>query len=730
MPHSIVKCRICGNHNLVDIFNVGEQAITSRFPAPDEPDPPIIPMVLTQCRASKECHDACCLVQMRHTVPPGEMYLQTYGYRSGVNKTMITHLKGIHDEMVAKHIELSIGDVVLDIGSNDGTLLSFYSNKLQRLGIDPTGSQFEQYYEPGVALVPDYFSKDTFVQAVGSDTKAQCVTTISMFYDLPDPLGFMRDVADILDASKGIWIMEQSYLPSMLEENSFDTICHEHLEYYALHQIQWMVDKAGLRIFDVSKNDCNGGSFRIYICHNTASYETNLMNINEMMRFEINLAINTSEPFVAFQKRCEDQKRRLQLFMKCAKQQGRDVYLYGASTKGNTLLQYYGLDATMIVGAAERNPVKFGRRTPGTNIPIFSEDEVRRKNPPYMLVLPWHFREEFLARESYYLDNGGQFIFPLPVASIVSNKKRALITGASGQIGHYLIDELVKQGYHVYGTSRRVGVKDSRVFYFPTPDHHDVVGWEDLIEFIRPDEVFHIAAQTSSIRSIEKPIESLDVNGTLTGILLDVIHRKLPQARFIHANSTELFKGCSNGVTVNEETPFHPRTPYAIGKVASYWLVRYYRDVHGLACCSGILTNTESPLRSDEYVTQKVCKYLKHVQNGGNRGLKLGNIEVHRDWMHAADATTALIQMINQDSGCMQDCIIATGETHTVREWVEHAVDLAGFKSLCDAGIEEDCTKNRVYEPIARLTYDNSRLKSLGWQKNYSFKNIIAHMMD
>lgn len=723
----IDRCRICGSEHLLDVFDVGSQSITSRFPAFDEPDPPVMPMIVTQCQGD------CGLVQMRHTVPPNDMYFQTYGYRSGLNTTMTAHLEGIHKEMVSKHKGLRDGSIVLDIGSNDGTLLSFYSEIFQRIGVDPTGMQFIQYYPQDVQLIADFFTRSTFENAVGKDRMAQCITTISMFYDLPDPLGFMQDVADILDPMTGIWIMEQSYLPTMLDRNSFDTICHEHLEYYALHQIQWMVERTGLRIFDVSTNDCNGGSFRISICHNNALYDTNSEDIDRMLQNEMHLEILTPRPFYAFKERCTHQKRRLQLLVQAAKRQDRTIYLYGASTKGNTLLQYYGLDGSMIDGAAERNPIKYGRRTPGTNIPIMCEDDVRAKNPHFMLVLPWHFREEFMCREEAYLEKGGRFVFPLPTISIVSKKPKVLVTGASGQIGEYLITQLVDKGYEIYATSTDTRQqKDARVFYFESPGHHDICGWKDIIELVQPEHFYHLAAYTSSVRSIESPVETIDVNGTLTCTILEALRQVQPHTRFVQTNSTELFKGCTTTNVLDESNiAFHPCTPYAIGKLASYWIVRYYREIHGMRCCSGILTNTESPLRSTEYVTQKVCTYLKEKTELGNttRTLHLGNIDVYRDWVHAEDAAAALIAMMNQDK--MKDCIIASGNSHTVREWIDTAVSLAGYKTMEEAGITANSDVYRIYEKTNDKcdVYNNSLLKSLGWKCTYSFTDIVQSMM-
>jgi hypothetical protein len=400
----VSSCRICGS-NLKDVFDMGVQAVASRFPAKDEADPPSAPLVLVKCQGE------CGLVQLKHTVSADEMYTHAYGYRSGLNESMRAHLKTVVDDLY-KYVTVKDGDVVLDIGSNDGTLLFWHDKKATRVGIDPTGSQFKEYYDNDVTLVPDFFTYDTYSKALG-ERKARCVTTVSMFYDLPDPLQFMKDVAQILDPY-GVWIMEQSYMPTMLETGSYDTICHEHLEYYCFKQIEWMTKRAGLRVVDVSLNDCNGGSFRVTLCHDSAPYPTNVDNVQKI------IAKDSTADIEAFVVRSEKHRQDICALLQRLKDEGKSVYLYGASTKGNTMLQYCGIGSNFITSAAERNPMKFGCRTPNTGIPIVSEAEVRQAKPDYMLVLPWHFRSGFIEREREYLENGGKLIFPLPVIDIVS----------------------------------------------------------------------------------------------------------------------------------------------------------------------------------------------------------------------------------------------------------------------------------------------------------------------
>lgn len=409
---AISYCRICRNSELISIFDLGSHALSSRFPTKDEPDPIEAPLVLVKCDDTND-QSHCGLLQLSHNVSADELYLQHYGYRSGLNATMPQHLTSLVREIEDK-ANIHEGDIILDIGSNDCTLLKAYSlgDKLKRVGIDPTGKQFSQYYPEDVCLLPTFFDQDIFVAKYG-DSKAKVVTTISMFYDLPDPVAFARDIKAIL-ADDGIWVTEQSYCVTMLERNSFDTICHEHLEYYTLKQLKYIADKVGLKIIDVSLNECNGGSFRITLAHDHADVKVNEESVSVLLKKEEELALHTLKPLHEFIERCESMKEDLMDFLVSQKKADKSVYLYGASTKGNTLLQYYGLDQSIITAAAERNTEKYGRRTPRTNIPIVPEKEMREKRPDFLLVLPWHFKKEFLEREREYLENGGTIIFPMP----------------------------------------------------------------------------------------------------------------------------------------------------------------------------------------------------------------------------------------------------------------------------------------------------------------------------
>jgi len=415
----IKKCRICENPDLIPILDLGVHALSGRFPSEDEPDPPKAALELVKCNDTKRSN-ACGLLQLKHSVSLEEMYLHSYGYRSGINQTMRLHLKGIVQH-VQEIVDLHTSDVVLDIGSNDATLLKYYKIPgLRKIGIDPAGEQFLEYYTEDIKLISDYFNLSNYFSA-SAGKQAKAITSIAMFYDIEAPMNFVEEIKKVLHPD-GIWVLEQSYMPTMLEMNSFDTICHEHLEYYSLKQIDWMLRKNDLRIFDVEFNNINGGSFRVYVCHNNSVFKSNQKKINQVFSNEEKLKLHSELPYKEFNERVLRIKNELYNFLATEKAKGKSIYIYGASTKGNVLLQFCNIDNALITAAADKNPEKWRCRTPVTNIPIISEEEARKAKPDYFLVLPWHFKEEFIKREVDFLASGGKFIFPLPKIEIIGYK--------------------------------------------------------------------------------------------------------------------------------------------------------------------------------------------------------------------------------------------------------------------------------------------------------------------
>ena len=413
MFREIKQCRICGNNDLAPVLSLGVQSLTGVFPKSRKQQVTCGPLELVRCHGSHE--NACGLVQLKHSFDLQEMYGDNYGYRSGLNNSMVRHLQEkVHN--ILKMVILAKGDLVIDVGSNDSTLLQAYGDKGYLLaGIDPTGKKFREYYPPHINLIPDFFSGD-MVQKYFGNKKAKIVTSISMFYDLESPIDFSRQVCDVL-ADDGLWIMEQSYLPAMIEKNAYDTICHEHLEYYSLRQIRWICDKVGLKIIDVEENSVNGGSFSVVLAKLGSSYEQNEANIRKLLGREKDLSLEIT--YRNFKERVFDHQKSFIEFVR-EKKAGHELVLgYGASTKGNVILQFCGFTVEDIPYIAEINEDKFGAFTPGTHIPIISEKEARQMKPDYFMILPWHFKDNIIAREREYLKSGGRLLFPLPAIEVV-----------------------------------------------------------------------------------------------------------------------------------------------------------------------------------------------------------------------------------------------------------------------------------------------------------------------
>lgn len=391
------------------MFSLGEQFLTGVFPKTEKEDVSKGPVDMVWC-------PHCGLLQLKQSYSLQEMYGDNYGYRSGLNSSMVEHLDR-KVKSLENLVNLKESDLVLDIGSNDATSLKAYTTKCKKVGIDPTGIKFKEYYGSDIALIPTFFSYNAVVNS-GISQKAKIITSIAMFYDLEDPSLFVEDVEKCLD-DDGIWHFEQSYMPSMLRMESYDTICHEHLEFYSFKVIKNLLDSKGLRVFDVTLNSINGGSFAVSACKKNAKYKTNSTIINWMLQQEKDLRLDTITPYRDFAQKALHHKENLRNLVESLVADGKRIIGYGASTKGNVLLQFCGLDRRHIPYVAEINSDKFGKYTPGTNIPIISEEEAFAMKPDYLLVLPWHFKHNILEKEKAYWTNGGKFIFPLPEIEIV-----------------------------------------------------------------------------------------------------------------------------------------------------------------------------------------------------------------------------------------------------------------------------------------------------------------------
>ncbi|MBN9418697.1 MAG: class I SAM-dependent methyltransferase [Candidatus Eremiobacteraeota bacterium] len=410
------SCRVCGSACLTKVIDLGDQYLQGSFVKADQPSPPLrrLPTSLVRCDPMRD-ESACGLLQMEYTVPPSILY-SSYWYRSGTNQTMRDHLGGIVEQATAMSSQPT--RLVLDIGCNDGTLLSNYPTEVEKVGIDPSVIGREVNL-PNTRVINDLFPCKELTSVLGG-RRFDVVTAIAMFYDLEAPVDFVRNIAEVL-APEGLWVFEMSYMPTMLKKTSYDTICHEHLEYYSLAVIERILEAANMKVVRAELNDSNGGSLRCFATHSTnfsyknADFQTAITRLRES---EFDLALDTDTPYRQFQERINVHREELSQLLWGLKREGKKIHIYGASTKGNTILQWCGLDNRVIDYAAERNPDKFGAKTLGTDIPIISEADSRAMKPDFYLVLPWHFREEFVQREKDTVAGGTGLIFPLPTIEI------------------------------------------------------------------------------------------------------------------------------------------------------------------------------------------------------------------------------------------------------------------------------------------------------------------------
>jgi NDP-4-keto-2,6-dideoxyhexose 3-C-methyltransferase len=408
MYRPVTACRICGNVNLVTVLDLGNQALTGVFPKIKGSTLTSGPLRLVKCTGTGHCG----LLQLAHSYSLEEMYGENYGYRSGLNPSMVAHLRSKVARIKGFNL-LGAGDIIVDIGSNDATTLKQYElAEATLVGFDPTGVKFRQYYTSNIRLIPEFFNARAFRAAFG-DRKAKIVTSFAMFYDLEDPIAFMREVSEILD-SGGIWVFEQSYMPSMLDTNSYDTICHEHLEYYSLAQILWMAERAGLEIVDVELNDVNGGSFSVVAQKKGGPLRVSPA-VTDMIASEERQRLNDLATYADFAARVRKSRDELVTFLQDARAAGKKVAALGASTKGNVILQYCGIDSSLVYAIGEVNPDKFGAYTPGTLLDIVNEQAILAARPDYVLVMPWHFRAFFEKQPRYA---GLHLVYPLPVLSV------------------------------------------------------------------------------------------------------------------------------------------------------------------------------------------------------------------------------------------------------------------------------------------------------------------------
>jgi hypothetical protein len=405
-------CRLCESTSLTSVFSLGDMAFSGIFPEVNTESVPTGELSVVIC-------NECGLAQLDRNFPADEMYGENYGYMSSLNNSMVKHLSQIVTYL-EEITDLKKGDLILDIGSNDGTMLSLYSaDGITRVGMDPTIEKFKHLYPVDVITIPKFFSAESFNRACPS-AKAKLVSTVAMLYDLPDPAGFASEIRQILQ-DDGIWHIEVSYGPWMLESGAFDAVCHEHVEYYSLKTLKRILDGSGMKIIAISFNDTNGGSISITSTPKENSKIDEIVEkISEIMAKETDSRCNEEFGWRLFDKLAKSRISDLEKLLIKVKNEGKRVAGLGASTKGNIFLQALSPEALSAIDEiGEVNSFKFGKVTPGTRIPITSETEVLDSSPDYILVLPWHFKDSFDHRLRDFVASGGKVIYPLPELVVV-----------------------------------------------------------------------------------------------------------------------------------------------------------------------------------------------------------------------------------------------------------------------------------------------------------------------
>tara|TARA_R110002110_G_scaffold96863_5_gene249142 strand:- start:2957 stop:4240 length:1284 start_codon:yes stop_codon:yes gene_type:complete len=413
---NIQHCRVCGSADLTEVVSIEEQYLSPTFVETNKDNPLAdirVPQTLVLCDRSNNTN-ACGLLQLKETVEPDYLYRE-YFYRSSVSDTMRKDLKNVVDDVIER-VHLEDNDIVVDVGANDCTMIGYFPSGLTRIGVEPAQNISWEGVAPSIKIVNNYFSQDV-LSGVLEDKKVKIFTSCAMFYDLDDPNSFVSDVKSLLH-EEGVWCIQLSYLPLMLKNINFYDICNEHLEYYSLHTLNYLMKQNGLEIFDAAENDVNGGSVRVMITHLERKIEKTA-GFKELIDIEKQMNLFDKKTYIDFHEEILNLKNKIKDTIGVELKNGNTVLGLGASTKGNMLLQLFGIGKETIPYISERNPEKVGLKTLGTDIELISEERAREINPSYMLVLPWYFKSEIVAREKEYILNGGKLLFPMPYPHVV-----------------------------------------------------------------------------------------------------------------------------------------------------------------------------------------------------------------------------------------------------------------------------------------------------------------------
>tara|TARA_Y100000310_G_scaffold329947_1_gene400695 strand:- start:21157 stop:23427 length:2271 start_codon:yes stop_codon:yes gene_type:complete len=725
---TLETCRLCNSNQLTLLFSLGNLHLSTFVDKPEDSEKVRkVPLELVWC-------ENCSLIQLRHTAPPEYMYTQHYWYRSALNQVIIDDLKEI-GEVARDMVPLNEGDVLLDIGANDGTLLSFYPDRYVRVGCEPATNLLEELRTKCDKVIDDFWSYEKYLEVVGVK-KAKIITAIGTFYDIENPNKYIRDVVKVLDKD-GVFIAQLMATKQMLENNDIGNICHEHLEYYSYESLKYLFEKNGLEIFKVEENSINGGSYRLF----ARPYRTGSIDYKENI---------TKQSYVELGKRMEVNKKACVEFIHKLNQEGKKVYGFGASTKGNTILQYYGLGPNDLKGVAEIHSGKFGKYTVGSNISIIEEEEAK-KDADYFFILPYAFRENFITKNKKWLEEGGKFIFALPELEIYppvkdenveqikntkieseTGKKRALVLGVTGQDGSYLTELLIEKGYEVCGVDRDLSlekikniekIKDKIILHKGDLTNIPLL-YKIISEFI-PHEIYNMADLAHAGKSFDNPRDSYNTTGLAVGDLLEIIRNVNPKIKFFQPLSSHVF-GRVDEFPQTEETPYRPQSPHACAKAFAHILCNYYRDVHKLFISTGFFYNHCSERSPEKFVTSKIIKSAVRIKKGLQKKLLLGDLSAQIDFGYAPEYMEATWKMMQLEKG--RDFVICTGERHSVKEFLKEVFYQLDLK--VEDYVEYDSQFSRPGK-TSNLVGDYSKARTaFGFEPKVKFKELVRRLVD
>jgi len=409
----IEHCRICGCKDLEEAISIPAQFLSPTFVETNIDNPLAnikVPMTVMVCN-NKDCS----LVQLKESTNP-ELLYTNYFYRSSTNETMINDLKKVVSRS-QEYVELKVDDIVVDIGANDCTMIQWFPDSLKRIAVEPAKNIDWSHVTSSIQIVNDFFPSSKFIKALNGD-KVKVFTSCAMFYDLDKPNDFVKSIKENLHKD-GVWCIQLSYALSMTKNLNFYDICHEHLEYYTLKTLRYLMKTNGLHLHHAEENRVNGGSAIVFISHIDKSMKDS-DELSRLINEEESLGLYEADAYKNFYSRMNDLKFKVNKYIDSEISKGNLILGLGASTKGNVLLQYFGLDKKKIPFISEKQKSKVGLKTLGSDIDLISEEAAYLKNPSCMLVLPWYFKDEIVAREKDYIQNGGALLFPMPYAHLVT----------------------------------------------------------------------------------------------------------------------------------------------------------------------------------------------------------------------------------------------------------------------------------------------------------------------